>query len=188
MSTPYWQLLQDPRWQRLRLEVMERAEFRCEWCEATDKTLHVHHTYYEKNLKPWEYPPESLRCLCKNCHEETERVLGQIKRKLGSLELLQLQQILGYVDGLALSNEERISGDSDYAQGLSDAMSIFYPVMYMQLRNMLRPDGLSMMVLDTDAESLRELSRRWQERTTGLLLDITENEGYGKQQNETTEG
>ena len=64
----YRELLLDPRWQRKRLEILERDRFRCTECGADDRTLHVHHTYYEKGKKPWEYPAESLLSLCKDCH------------------------------------------------------------------------------------------------------------------------
>lgn len=55
-KTPYWQLLKDPRWQRKRLEVLNRANFACRECGGTDLTLHVHHRYYISGRKPWEYP------------------------------------------------------------------------------------------------------------------------------------
>lgn len=32
--------------------------------------LHVHHTYYQKGLEPWEYPESDLQTLCWRCHEE----------------------------------------------------------------------------------------------------------------------
>jgi len=32
--------------------------------------LHVHHSYYQENLLPWEYPDSSLQTLCWVCHEE----------------------------------------------------------------------------------------------------------------------
>jgi len=35
--------------------------------------LHVHHTYYQINLKPWEYPNESLQTLCWVCHENLHK-------------------------------------------------------------------------------------------------------------------
>lgn len=35
------------------------------------KDLHVHHTYYQINKLPWEYPDESLQTLCRTCHEIT---------------------------------------------------------------------------------------------------------------------
>lgn len=64
----YYELLRDPRWQRKRLEIMERADFACEYCDDTASTLNVHHLYYEKNHHPWDYPSEALICICEDCH------------------------------------------------------------------------------------------------------------------------
>lgn len=97
----YSEMLKDPRWQRRRLEVLQRQDFTCESCEATEKTLHVHHTYYEKGKKPWEYPDGALRCLCKDCHE---RVTGQqqtLARELARLSSWEIDQVIGYVRALA---------------------------------------------------------------------------------------
>lgn len=68
----YAQKLKDPRWQRVRLLVLERDHFMCVHCQADDNTLHVHHAYYEKGKDPWEYPPQSLHTLCETCHHEVE--------------------------------------------------------------------------------------------------------------------
>lgn len=68
-KTPYWQLLQDPRWQRKRLEILEIWEWRCQCCQATDITLHVHHRYYVPGRMPWEYPNWAFVALCVDCHE-----------------------------------------------------------------------------------------------------------------------
>ncbi len=65
----YSEKLKDPRWQKLRLEVMQRANFTCEKCWDTETTLHVHHAYYVTGRNPWEYPADTLSCLCKNCHK-----------------------------------------------------------------------------------------------------------------------
>lgn len=35
--------------------------------------MHVHHTYYQKGLNPWEYPKESVQALCWDCHEELHK-------------------------------------------------------------------------------------------------------------------
>jgi len=64
----YSDLLRDPRWQRKRLEVMQRADFACELCGAINKTLNVHHERYAQGRMPWDYPPEELHCLCESCH------------------------------------------------------------------------------------------------------------------------
>jgi hypothetical protein len=63
----------DSRWQKKRLEVMERAGWVCEECGATGDgvTLNVHHLYYETGKAPWEYPGDALLTLCETCHAET---------------------------------------------------------------------------------------------------------------------
>jgi hypothetical protein len=57
---------QDPRWQRLRLEVMQRDEFRCVACRDDASTLHVHHKRYADKL--WESSLGDLQTLCESCH------------------------------------------------------------------------------------------------------------------------
>ena len=64
----YSDKLKDPRWQRKRLEILERDDFTCQSCMDSESTLVVHHRYYE-NVEPWEYPNEALVTLCANCHE-----------------------------------------------------------------------------------------------------------------------
>ncbi len=66
----YTEKLQDPRWQRKRLEVLEREKFTCQDCGATDRTLHVHHRYYISHRHPWEYPDFCYQVLCRECHED----------------------------------------------------------------------------------------------------------------------
>lgn len=70
MAKTYSELLQDPRWQKKRLEGLEEAGWRCENCGASDITLHVHHIRYIKGRQPWEYSSEELQVLCKHCHQE----------------------------------------------------------------------------------------------------------------------
>lgn len=65
----YSELLRDPKWQRKRLEVLRRDDFTCQECGSTTKTLHVHHCYYERGRKPWDYPSSGLLTLCYECHE-----------------------------------------------------------------------------------------------------------------------
>jgi hypothetical protein len=69
----YVAMLKDPRWQKKRLEIMQRDNFTCQHCGCTDKSLQVHHLWYSSLKKPWEYNDESLITLCEHCHElETE--------------------------------------------------------------------------------------------------------------------
>jgi len=65
----YYEKLQDPRWQKLRLEAMQKSRFMCSNCFASDQTLNVHHKDYIKGKEPWEYTLHQLSVLCKSCHE-----------------------------------------------------------------------------------------------------------------------
>jgi len=91
-----------PEWQRKRLEVMEAADFTCQECESAEKTLNVHHTFYLKGKKPWEYPTESLQCLCEDCHSERHTQAAELKLLLGEISSVDIYCVLGYVKGLIL--------------------------------------------------------------------------------------
>jgi 5-methylcytosine-specific restriction endonuclease McrA len=82
----YSEKLKDPRWQKMRLQVLEREKFTCEDCKSKEKTLHVHHTFYTKGANPWEYDAQYLRCLCDDCHTKRADVEAVIYRTLGRLK------------------------------------------------------------------------------------------------------
>jgi len=80
----YAEKLKDPRWQRKRLEIMERDRFQCRHCRSTEKTLNVHHKIYRKGKMPWDYEDDVFVTLCEDCHklaeEQKERVLLMMGR------------------------------------------------------------------------------------------------------------
>jgi hypothetical protein len=61
--------LKDPRWQRKRLEILERDCWSCQECGDTKKTLNVHHLKYERRKSPWDIESKFLVTLCDVCHE-----------------------------------------------------------------------------------------------------------------------
>jgi len=65
----YAEQLKSPKWQKKRLEILERDKFTCRICGDKEKELHVHHRIYKKNLKMWEYEDYILLTLCSDCHE-----------------------------------------------------------------------------------------------------------------------
>jgi 5-methylcytosine-specific restriction endonuclease McrA len=65
----YAEKLKDPRWQKKRLEILQRDNFTCRACEDSSKMLHVHHVFYEKGNDPWDYQNNDLITLCEDCHE-----------------------------------------------------------------------------------------------------------------------
>ena len=66
MTKSYGEKLKDPRWQKKRLEILERDGWECTNCGTKDVELHVHHLKYNGN--PWDAKNEDLQTLCKDCH------------------------------------------------------------------------------------------------------------------------
>ncbi len=75
-SSEYALKLKDPRWQKKRLEVFQRAAFTCQECGSTEETLHAHHCWYIGDRDPWDYPDNCFRCLCESCHKERHEIEG----------------------------------------------------------------------------------------------------------------
>jgi len=73
----YSEKLKDPRWQKKRLEILERDEWACKRCGNNEKTLHVHHKKYHK--EPWNAKNEDLRTLCEECHKVEPNRISAIK-------------------------------------------------------------------------------------------------------------
>lgn len=65
----YAEQLKNPKWQRKRLEILERDTFTCQICLDTEEQLQIHHKSYENGLKAWEYGNDRLTTLCATCHE-----------------------------------------------------------------------------------------------------------------------
>ncbi len=66
----YGEQLKHPNWQRKRLEVLQRSDFKCERCGNGESTIHVHHKQYFKGRMAWEYDSKELAALCEDCHQE----------------------------------------------------------------------------------------------------------------------
>lgn len=64
----YQEKLKNPKWQKKRLEILERDNWTCTNCGDTENELHVHHEKYENQKNPWETSNDNLATLCKNCH------------------------------------------------------------------------------------------------------------------------
>lgn len=65
----YKEQLLDSRWNKKRTAIIKRDNYKCTVCNSTE-SLHVHHTYYKKGLKAWQYPNISLITLCNICHHK----------------------------------------------------------------------------------------------------------------------
>ncbi len=94
----YSEKLKDPRWQKKRLQILERDAWTCKHCKATDKTLHVHHVVYHKGFDPWEYEDLEYITLCWDCHQCHEDAKAGVMLEIGSLsadDLVGLEMLIG---------------------------------------------------------------------------------------------
>lgn len=75
----YSNKLKSPKWQKKRLDILNRDSFTCQMCGDTETELHVHHNKYIG--EPYNTPDEFLQTFCKHCHE-IETYLNKINENL----------------------------------------------------------------------------------------------------------
>ena len=102
----------DPRWQKKRLEVLQRDDFTCQHCASPRNTLHVHHRYYKPNKDVWDYPLESLTTLCEECHKYEEDSLKIIDKKF--IQILKEAGCESLEFGLIMRVFEKIKDNKIY--------------------------------------------------------------------------
>jgi hypothetical protein len=123
----YAELLKDPRWQRKRLEVLQRDEWACTWCGQADVTLHVHHRKYLRGRPPWESPAKDLCTLCEICHADVTRWNRMARELLEDLDFAQLVRAVGYLQGLDMATYPMATvaiENPTHAQGIGDAVGL----------------------------------------------------------------
>lgn len=106
MKKSYSEKLKDPRWQKKRLEILQRDNWTCTSCGGTKTTLHVHHKYYTYGNEPWEYNNNVLITLCEHCHKSEEsfkEVLYDMPRDLlrAGFDNSQLFQLTAFLQQLS---------------------------------------------------------------------------------------
>lgn len=69
----YSDQLKSPKWQKKRLDILNLRGFKCEKCNCEENQLHVHHRFYLKNRKAWEYDNDVFQVLCYICHENEHK-------------------------------------------------------------------------------------------------------------------
>lgn len=111
----YAEKLRDPRWQKKRLEILDRDGWRCRHCQSDTNTLHVHHTWYERGADPWDYPDSCLVTLCEFCHEDES--VSVIEESFAELVMLMRREGATSWDAAALCSV--FDGIPDYGISVS---------------------------------------------------------------------
>lgn len=95
----YIEKLRDPRWQRKRLEILNEDKWTCQECRATDKPLHVDHTYYERGKEPWEYENHTLITLCENCHAKITELRKDVTFGMQFMKIEDARAVIDFMKG-----------------------------------------------------------------------------------------
>jgi len=102
-----------PEWQKKRLEILNRDEFKCQSCESKEKTLHVHHKIYLKGRMAWEYEDDNFETLCKDCHTETEQCKESLKLTIKDFSDFDIAELTGFAKAMKYDGDDY--GDDDTA-------------------------------------------------------------------------
>lgn len=115
----YADKLKNPKWQKKRLKILERAKWKCELCSDEETELHVHHLEYSG--EPWEVPDDKLQCLCKDCHELISGRFKDWDKKIVKAN----KRIIDKVELWILEWEDKSTGIMSYGESVGYDMIIF---------------------------------------------------------------
>lgn len=150
----YADKFKDPRWQKKRLEILERDDWCCQSCYDSENTLHVHHRWYEKGKDPWDYPDECLVTLCEECHNgET------IQMAKACQDLIEAMKKHFFADSV-----------SDIAAGFDNLALLHMPdIQATAIGYCLQTPQIMQTLMDLHAEGLRESIKQYQEHRDTLI-------------------
>jgi len=122
----YSEKLKSPKWQKKRLEILQRDNFTCQICTDSETELHVHHKKYTG--EPFEAPAEDLITLCKCCHKaetfankNTMTVISAFKKggdyfaKLSNNSLYILKSSINFSDDSITEIEMQVMNPKELA-------------------------------------------------------------------------
>lgn len=105
MVMDYKEQIKSPKWQKRRLEIMQKDNFTCQLCGDTESMLNVHHLTYHKDKKIWEYEDWELITLCENCHKEEHSSIDDVINEIESIKSrgVTVQEIKAALNSIDIS-------------------------------------------------------------------------------------
>ena len=137
----YQDKLKDPRWQKKRLQILERDNWTCQECYNSDRTLHVHHKFYEKGREPWDIDNDLLTTLCKDCHKSegdvayhvNQGLIKEIRKHFTSLDIINI--ILGLRSMQLVHKSDVVSTSIQNSLSDKDIQSKLVDIMFEEMEN-----------------------------------------------------
>lgn len=101
----YKDQIKHPKWQKRRLEIMEKDSFTCQICGDTTTTLNVHHLTYHKDRDIWDYEDWELITLCECCHENEHSRMHDIQERIEYIKSrgVTMFEICGLLENIDVS-------------------------------------------------------------------------------------
>lgn len=96
----YGEQLKDPRWQKRRLEILQRDNWTCQECSDNKSTLHVHHRRYVRGQMAWQAADDDLVTLCEGCHEAITLARDYLTQMVSDFGWADLNSVIGFAKGL----------------------------------------------------------------------------------------
>jgi len=84
----YSDKLKHPKWQKKRLEILNRDSWACKYCSDTESQLHVHHLKYTTK-EPYDELSENLVATCQDCHRLLEAIKLSTYNNYSSIILIE---------------------------------------------------------------------------------------------------
>lgn len=114
-KSDYSKKLLDPRWQKKRLEILQRDSWTCQHCLSTTDTLHVHHRRYIQGKDPWDYDDSLLVALCESCHSIESEQMPEVIHDLACMLKDKFFAVDVYLLADALNQFDYFKGSSNDA-------------------------------------------------------------------------
>lgn len=130
----YKEQIKSPKWQKRRLEIMQKDNFTCQLCGDTESMLNVHHLCYHKDSKIWEYEDWELITLCENCHKDEHSSMDDIMNEIESIKSrgVTMREIVSALESIDIllyfGNDDcinRMVGD-DSSMGRENDIKLLY--------------------------------------------------------------
>lgn len=96
----YADKLKHPKWQKKRLDIMNRDNFACCECGDKDTMLNVHHFIYKNGREPWDYDDTNFSTLCEVCHKTYHDIVNDLK--LAGFEVVRLFSMMSPIGNIRI--------------------------------------------------------------------------------------